>query len=208
MPKTTVRASRIYGLTGGIASGKSLVGSFFRDYGIPLIDADQIARSLRSPGGLAEKAILAQLGTIDPKELRDRISQDPDAKKQLESILHPLIQKESEALFQFWKDRGAPYLVYEATLLIEAGRAKDCDGGVILVEAHDEIRVERLITRDGMTEKNSRRFLDAQSAGLAHASIRENAATHRIRNEDSIEALRFSTRLLHLEFLARAQRER
>ena len=203
----TKSRTRIYGLTGGIASGKSTVGSFFRDYGIPLIDADQIARSIRAPGGAAESAIMARFGTNEPAKLRDLISRDATARKDLEALLHPLIRAESERQFDVWRARRAPYLIYEATFLIEAGRSEDFDG-VILVDAEDATRLNRLITRDSMKEPDARRFLDAQAAAFTTESVRKKAITHRILNDGEISHLREATRLLHLEFLARFLRER
>lgn len=197
----------IVGLTGGIASGKSTVASFFRDYGVPVIDADQIARELRAPGGKASDSIVARFGTLDRAKLREIISLDASARKDLEAILHPLIRHESEVRFEFWRNHRAPYLVYEATLLIESGRHESFDG-VILVSAHEDFRLERLMSRDEVQELEARRFLDAQNSALVSNEVRKKATTHFIENHGSMRDLRESTRLLHLEFLARSLRER
>lgn len=197
----------IYGLTGGIASGKSTVGSFFRDYGIPVIDADQIARSLRAGDGKAALAIKKRFGTNESSKLREIIANDASARKDLEAILHPLIRDESEERFRFWKAHRVPYIVYEATLLIEAGRHEALDGVILVTTSHDT-QLERMVARDRVKEEHARQFLVAQNSALAPAAVREEASTHRIENHGSLKDLRESTRLLHLEFLARSQRGR
>lgn len=189
----------IYGLTGGIASGKSAVAGFLRELGVEVIDADAIARELRSPGGAAEAAILAAFGTLDPKTLRTRIASDPEEKRRLEAILHPLISAESERRFAAIAGRASPggfvgvnYAVYEAALLVEAGRAGDFEG-LIYVDAGPEARLSRLITRDGMEPASARQFLGAQGPETAKRA----AATHRLSNDGTLEELRAKVRLLH-----------
>jgi len=189
----------IYGLTGGIASGKSAVAGFLRELGIEVIDADAIARELRGPGGAAEAAVLAAFGTLDPKILRAKIALHPDEKRRLESILHPLIAAESQRRFTVIAHRpspggfvGSPYAVYEAALLVEAGRAKDF-AGLILIESAAEFQLSRLIARDGMEPEIARQFLGAQ----ASSSVKRAAATHHIRNDGSLGELRAKVLLLH-----------
>lgn len=192
---------KIYGLTGGIASGKSTAAGYFRDLGIPVIDADEIARDLRAPGGAASEAILERFGTLDRVALRDRIASDPKAKKDLEGILHPLIAKESERRFAALAMAGAAssavpvYAIYEAALLVEAGRAQEM-AGVILVESRRENQLERLISRDGMTEERARQFLDA-TLKANPIEAKRKAATHTITNDGTLEELRTAVEKLH-----------
>jgi dephospho-CoA kinase len=195
----TSPAFPIYGLTGGIASGKSVVAGFLRELGIEVVDADAIARDLRAPGGPAEGPILSEFGTLDPKELRARIANDGEAKRKLESILHPLISAESERRFSAIANRaspggfiGAKYAVYEAALLVEAGRAKDFSG-LILVESDPDLQLARLVARDGMEPEIARRFLRAQ----APTSVKRAAATHRLLNNGTREELRSKVASLH-----------
>lgn len=189
----------IYGLTGGIASGKSVVAGFLRELGIEVIDADAIARELRAPGGAAEAPIRAAFGTVDAAALRARIATNPEDKRRLEAILHPLIAAESARRFAALAARaspggfvGAPYAVYEAALLVEAGRVGDF-AGVILVESAEALRLERLITRDGMEPTLARQFLGAQSSDTAKRA----AATHHLQNDGSLEELRNKVDRLH-----------
>lgn len=182
----------IYGLTGGIASGKSVVAGTLRDLGVEVVDADAIARELRAPGGAAAASILAVFGTLDPAVLRGRIATQPEEKKRLEAILHPLIAAESARRFAKMGATGAPYAVYEAALLVEAGRAKDF-AGLILVESTCELRLSRLITRNGMEPEIARQFLGVQ----ASSEVKRAAATHTLANNGTLDELREKVRLLH-----------
>lgn len=189
----TTRPFRIYGLTGSAGSGKSTAGGFFRELGVPVIDADEIARDLRAPGGEAEEPIRKRFGTLDRLELRKIIASDPAAKSDLEKILHPLIMKESlrrfAALSAGMKDG---YALYEAALLVEAGRASDFEG-IILVEADLKLQIERLTKRDGMDEVSARQFLGANATD----ELKRRAATEIIRNNGTLEDLREQVRILH-----------
>lgn len=194
---STPRPFRVYGLTGSIASGKTTVAELFAELGVPVIDADQIARDLRAPGGEAEAPILARFGTTDRLKLREKIARDPKAKSDLEGILHPLILRESTRRFAALATAvPAGYALYEAALLVEAGRAKDFEG-VILVESDEEEQLRRLMKRDGMNETSARQFLGANS----NLDSKRMAATHVIVNVGSRDELRAKVRALHSELL-------
>jgi dephospho-CoA kinase len=164
------------GLTGGIGSGKSTVARLFQELGgIPVIDADRIARALRAPGGEAEPALLKRFNTTDPATLRNLITRDPEAKRDLESILHPLIRKKSEEAFLEAEasNSTAPFLLYEASLLIESGRAKDF-GNLIVVTAPIEERALRIMRRDGVSREAALAMIHAQSpdsSRIPHADV-------------------------------------
>lgn len=193
----STRAFRIYGLTGSVASGKSVVARFFRELGVPIIDADQIARELRAPGGEAEMPILERFGTLDRTKLRAIIASDPAAKKDLEAILHPLIRHESLRRFAaLAAGMKHGYALYEAALLVEAGRASELEG-VILVESSAELQTERLMKRDGMNESGARQFLGANSSD----EQKRHAAIHIIENTGTLDDLREKVRLLHSELM-------
>jgi dephospho-CoA kinase len=180
----------IYGLTGGIASGKSVAAGYLRELGIEVIDADAVARELRAPGGAAETSILAHFGTLDPALLRKKIAENPSEKKALEAILHPLIAKESACRFAALKQ--APYAIYEAALLVEAGRAKDFTG-LILVESSPELQLSRLVMRDEMDPVTARQFLGTQGP----IEAKRAAATHHILNNGTLDDLRGKILRLH-----------
>ena len=189
---------KIFGITGGIASGKSTAAGFFRELGVPVVDADEIARSLRAPGGAASDAILIRFGTLDASLLRERIAKDPRAKSDLEGLLHPLIGKESERRFAGLASSGAPYAIYEAALLVEAGRARSF-AGVILVESSVEHQLERLIQRDGMDPVRARQFLDTTLR--AHPiEKKRKAASYVIRNDGTLDGLREEVAKLNRQF--------
>jgi len=175
---------KVYGLTGGIASGKSSVAALFRELGIPILDADHIARDLRAPGGEARPLIEARFKASDPKVLREIIFNDPEAKHDLEKILHPLIQARSEAWFKAQGDR-APYLIYEAALLIETGRHLEFDG-LIVVVSDEENQIRRMMLRDSLDEPLSRQILGSQLP----VSEKIKLATHLITNHGSIDDLK------------------
>jgi dephospho-CoA kinase len=172
---------KVYGLTGGIASGKTTVARMLMEAGIPVLDADQVARELTAPGGKAHAAIQEKFGTTDKAALRERIFKDPQARKDLEAILHPLIRTESEKKIQSLPD---PVVVYEAALLVETGRYRDFDG-LIVVESPPEQRKARLLQRDGNTPEDADRILAAQLSDENRAQV----ATAVIRNTGTLAEL-------------------
>lgn len=160
------------GLTGGIGSGKSTAAKMFHQKGIPFLDADDLARKLRAPGGLAEAPILKRFGTTDRLALREILTRDARAKKDLESILHPLIHKESARLMNELEKQNpkAPFILYEATLLIEADRAADFKA-IIFVTAPENERISRIIKRDQCTEDQAKSMIRAQLADEAKLAL-------------------------------------
>ncbi len=178
------------GLTGGIGTGKSTVAALFHELGsVPIIDADRIARELRAPGGEAEAPLLKRFKTTDPPSLRELLARDPAAKKDLEDILHPLIRKKSEGAFQAAEKQhpDAPFLLYEASLLIESGRSGDFEK-LIVVTAPLPERLARITRRDGVTEESALAMIHAQSPD----SLRLEHADYVIDNSGNIEDLKAS----------------
>lgn len=182
--------TKVFGLTGGIASGKSSVAGLFRELGIPILDADHIARDLRAPGGEARPLIEARFKTSDSKSLREIIFNDAGAKLDLEKILHPLIQTRSEDWFKAQGDR-APYLIYEAALLVETDRHLDFDG-LIVVVSDEENQIRRMMLRDSLDETLSRQILGSQLP----VSEKIKLATHLITNHGSLEDLKNQVKAL------------
>ena len=178
---------KVFGLTGGIGSGKSTVAQFFEQLGAPSVDADQIARRLREPGQKAHDLILKRFGTTDRFQLRAILSTDPQAKSDLESILHPLIKTESDLELQKQAQAhpSAPFLVYEASLLIEAGRANDFDG-MIVVTSPETDRIRRIMERDRVTLEAAKAMIQAQLTDQERLKY----AHFVIKNEGSLQDLR------------------
>ncbi len=164
---------RIYGLTGGIGSGKSEAAKRFAHHGIPVIDADKVAHELLEPGGAAEQRVIDEFGDeivtnghIDRAKLADRVFADDQARECLNKIVHPMIAAHIADRCRALARQGADLVVVDAALLGEgglpAGRADWLDG-LILVTCPREIRECRLVENRGMSRAEVRRRLDAQT---------------------------------------------
>lgn len=160
---------RIIGLTGGIASGKSTVGRLLAQRGIPVIDADQLARRVVAPGspGLADivrrfgSGILAADGSLDRPALARIVFADPASRRELEAITHPAIAKLAAAELSALKAAGTETVIYMAPLLIEAGLTDRVDE-VWVVYADRETQIRRVMARDGATREEAEARLAAQ----------------------------------------------
>jgi dephospho-CoA kinase len=162
------RAFRVVGLTGGIGTGKSTVARLFAARGVPVVDADALAREVVAPGtiGNAEVAaawpqVIGPDGAIDRKRLGDIVFADPAARARLERITHPLIQQASAARLTDLAGEGHPLALYEAALLVESGRWRDFDG-LIVVTASPETQVARAVARGGITREDAEARIKAQ----------------------------------------------
>ena len=147
-------------LTGGIASGKSTVADFFARRGVPVIDSDRLAREVvaaNTPGLAAVRArfgadVIDQDGTLDRRALRARVFADPSARRDLESILHPLIR---QAMAEESARRPGPYQLFAIPLLVESGRAAEFDR-VLVVDCPEALQIRRVMARDGSDEAGAR----------------------------------------------------
>ena len=194
-------------LTGGIGSGKSLVGEILEELGALVIDSDQLAREVieRGSPGYEEvitafgDSILSQ-GQIDRAKLAAVVFKEVDLRKKLESIIHPLVREAAEKLAKNLPS-GA-ILVNQIPLLVESDGAKRFDY-VITVSADEEIRRERLRLR-GLKDYEITERMAAQVADLD----REKIANYILRNDGSIDELtRAVEALMANELLPRAQRQ-
>ncbi len=159
---------RIYGLTGGIASGKSTVATMLRELGAPVIDADQLAREVVEPGQPALALVakrwpdcIAPDGRLDRARLAAQVFQSPEARRELEAITHPAIQEAMLRRTVALEAAGETIAVYEAALIFERGLEKGLVG-VILVVARPETQLRRMRSRDGLSEVEAQRRLAAQ----------------------------------------------
>lgn len=160
---------RIIGLTGGIASGKSSVARLIEERGVPVIDADLLAREAVLPGSRALERIVALFGAdvvaadgaLDRKRLGALVFADPEKRRQLEQILHPEIRRLGEERVARAVAEGHKLLVYMAPLLIEAGAVDRVDE-VWVVTVRPEIQLERLMARDGIDRVAAQRIIDSQ----------------------------------------------
>jgi dephospho-CoA kinase len=158
------------GLTGGIASGKSLVAAMLRDLGAGIVDADVVAREVLAPGGPAYADVVAAFGPgivlagggIDRKALAALIFGDPAARQRLNAFTHPHIRRrmDEETARLATSDRYE-IIALDIPLLFETRGAGDLDG-VMVVYTDDAIRLKRLMARDGVTEDEARRRMAVQ----------------------------------------------
>jgi dephospho-CoA kinase len=160
------------GLTGGIGSGKTLVARLFKDSGAALVDADAIAREVVAPGGPAYDGIITAFGptvvrpdgTLDRKALGERMFSDASARRQLNALTHPHIRRRmAEEAARLASTPGIEVIVLDIPLLLETTDGRDLDlDGIIVVNADDDVRIGRLVARDGLTEAGARRRMAAQ----------------------------------------------
>ncbi|MFH1028877.1 MAG: dephospho-CoA kinase [Pseudomonadota bacterium] len=160
---------RIIGLTGGIASGKNSVAGILEEFGVPVIDADQLARQAVLPGspaltritGAFGDDVIAVNGTLDRKRLGSLVFGDPVKRRLLEGILHPEIRHLGEERIAKAVAAGHDLVVYMAPLLIEAGAVDRVDE-IWVVTVRPEIQLERLMARDGIGREEAQRIIDSQ----------------------------------------------
>lgn len=183
----------VFGLTGGLASGKSTVGRIFEGEGIPIIDADRLAREVAAKGseGLAALAeafggdILTADGTLDRAKLSSIVFSDVAKRNTLNHIMHPRIAALSFSRANELANAGHPFACYEAALLIENGLAEALRP-LVVVAAPPEVQIARAKARDGMTEEEAR----ARIASQLPLSEKVKLADYVIDNAGDPEALR------------------
>ncbi|HJX52600.1 MAG TPA: dephospho-CoA kinase, partial [Polyangia bacterium] len=159
---------KLIGLTGGIGTGKSTVARMIRDLGVPVIDADLLARQVVEPGQPAHAEIAAawpevvdQNGGIDRKKLAARIFADPASRARLEAITHPRITERALDQAHEFRRQGLPLAFLEAALLVETGLHRRLDG-LVMVLAGEEQQVSRVMAREGCTRSQALVRLHAQ----------------------------------------------
>jgi dephospho-CoA kinase len=159
---------RIWGLTGNIGSGKTTVGRMLSARGIPVVDADQLAREVVEPGRPALREIASRFpdvlgpdGSLDRKALVARVFADPAEREALNRIVHPRIAEEVAARMAALAAAGQAVAVYEAALIVENGLQQGLDG-LIVVSAPPEVQIARLRLREGMSEGEARARIASQ----------------------------------------------
>jgi dephospho-CoA kinase len=199
----------VVGLTGGIASGKSLVGAMFVKLGAALVDTDVVAREVVARGepGLAAVAaefgpsVLSPAGELDRRALRSLVFTDDSKRRKLESLLHPLIRSRTrEKLAQL----EAPYALVAVPLLVETDFGELVDR-ILVVDAPESVQLERLTRRDATPKAEALAMVRAQ----ADRATRLKAAHDVIDNSGTIDATRRQVESLHRGYLdLAAQRAR
>lgn len=183
---------KLYGLTGGIATGKSTVTSMLQDKGAAIIDADLLAREVVEPGQPALAEIAARFpgvvgpdGRLDRQALAARVFGSEAERRALNAITHPRIQARVLELTQQLAERGEPLAIYDAALLIE-NRLHEALDGVILVVADSVTQRERLMQRNRLSAEEA----DARIAAQLPLSEKRPHATWVIDNSGSRDATR------------------
>jgi dephospho-CoA kinase len=176
---------RVFGLTGGIGSGKSTVAQLMAARGVAVVDADALAREVVAPGGPAYRDVaaawpeaIAADGTVDRKRLGAIVFGDPAARARLEAITHPRIAAAADARLAALAAEGHRLALYEATLLVESGRWREF-GGLIVVTASTETQIARAMARDGL----SRGQAEARVRAQLPTEEKVRLATHVIDND-------------------------
>ena len=193
------------GLTGGIASGKTTVARRFAALGVPVIDADEVARTVVAPGEPALAAVIARFGTavtaadgsLDRRALRAQVFADPAARRDLEAILHPRIRT---AMEQMARDAAGPYVILSIPLLVEGGDPRSRVDRILVVDTDEDTQLARLQARDDSSLAEARAILGAQASRTQRLSFADDV----IENSAGLEALHARIDALHQRYLALA----
>jgi dephospho-CoA kinase len=199
----------VVGLTGGIASGKSLVGAMFVKLGVALIDTDVVAREVAARGepGLAAvveefgSGVLSPSGDLNRPALRSLVFADDAKRRKLEAILHPLIRSRTRAKLA---ELSAPYALVAVPLLVETSFGELVDR-ILVVDCPEALQLERLMRRDAIPKPEALAMIKAQ----VDRATRLKAAHDVIDNSGTTEGTRRQVELTHRRYLdLAAQRAR
>ena len=186
------------GLTGGIASGKTTVSNFFKQFGAEVIDADVISHQVTKPDGTAFQEIISSFGSsildenglIDRKKMRKIIFDDVSKKEMLERIIHPKVREE---MFNLASQSNDHYLIVSVPLLVETGMNEMMDR-TLVVDCSEETQIERLMHRDKITLGEAKSILRNQT----NRSTRLKAADDLIVNEKNVTLNQLEKEVLEL----------
>ena len=185
------------GLTGGIGCGKTTAANLFIELGIPVLDADLIAHTLVNKGQLAlnqiEKifgsTIINEDGSLNRKKLGEIVFSNPHKKKQLESILHPLVYEELQRQLE---SLDAPYAILCIPLLLETKMQHIVDR-VLVIDCPVEVQFERVKRRDQLTDERIFSVINAQTSRQQRLSLADDI----IKNSGSTSKLAEQIKKLH-----------
>jgi dephospho-CoA kinase len=188
------------GLTGGIASGKSTVSGLFAALGVPVIDADHIAREVVAPGTALLARVIARFGDglltpqgeLNRRALRERVFADAAERASLEALLHPAIMAE---LQRRSLAAGGHYQILAIPLLVEHDLRASVDR-VLLVDCEEALQLRRVQLRDGVTLAQARQILAAQASRAARLAVADDV----IVNDGDLDQLRDRVETLHVRY--------
>lgn len=192
------------GLTGGIGCGKSSAVAIFRTLGVPIVDADRIAREVVQQGepALLEvaavfgAAAITDTGELNRAWLRELIFKEPTARTRLEAILHPIIQQRIEQAMQAAFESGAAYVLVDIPLLVEQGYQGLFDR-IVVVDCLPSQQLERVRARDQTADSQTEQIMQVQ----ASRDLRLQAASDLLDNTSSKKVLELQVNQLHKKFL-------
>jgi dephospho-CoA kinase len=201
----TNRTPLLIALTGGIASGKTAVAELFAKLDVPVLDTDQIARDVVTPGSATLGQLVAEFGPeildaqgrLDRTRMRERVFGDPEQRRKLEAIMHPAIREE---LARRSAAAGGDYQIHVIPLLVESGRAEAYDR-VLVVDCPVAAQIERLMARDSTSRAQAEKILAAQVS----REERLDAAHDVIENTGTLADLRDFVATLHRNYVLLAQ---
>ncbi len=184
---------QIIGLTGGIATGKSTVSALLRERGVPVVDADVVAREVVEVGSPGLEAIRRRFGSevlrpdgsLDREALGRVVFSDTDARRDLDAITHPRIGQRMMQHGERYAADGFGWMVYDAALIVENG-LQAAFAGLIVVSCAPDTQLDRLLARDDLTRSEAEDRIAAQMP-LAQ---KESAADWVIRNDGTLDDLR------------------
>lgn len=188
---------RVFALTGGIGSGKSTVAAYWRELGLPVVDADQLARQAVAPGEPALERIATAFGrevmnldgTLNRSALAARVFGDAPARARLNQLVHPEVRRLAQAEFAALEERGEPLACYEVPLLFETGQA-DAYRPVVLVSVSETTQLARTLGRDGGDPEAAKARIQSQLP----LATKAKQADHVIDNEGTPDQTRSQAR--------------
>jgi dephospho-CoA kinase len=191
----------VIALTGGIGSGKSAVSRHLESLGVPVMDADYLARQLVQPGSPALDEILSVFGNhllddegqLDRAALRQIVFDQPEQRQRLEDILHPRIK---QMMLQWLTEQTAPYAVLVIPLLFETGQ-QDVADRILVVDCEESQQILRISARDNLTDEQIGQILNAQ----VDRATRLRGADDIIENNGNLLELIEATENLHQQYL-------
>jgi dephospho-CoA kinase len=190
------------GLTGGIASGKSTISQLFAALGVPVLDADLIAREVIAPGTPLLTTLFARFGhgiraadgSLDRAALRRLVFSDDRLRRELESLMHPAIRARTEQLAAL---APGAYQLHVVPLLVET-HAQDRYDRILVVDCPENLQLTRLLTRDGVSETEAHAMLHSQTSRAERLA----AADDVILNDGALDGLGARVAALHERYLA------
>jgi dephospho-CoA kinase len=206
--KNRVDAPWVVALTGGVAAGKSAVAERFQARGIAVHDADVAAREVVAPGSTGLQAITATFGAevldadgaLDRQAMRQRIFADEDARRKLEAIVHPAVRERLRACVAA---DCTPYCILAIPLLAETWPQYDWADRVLVVDAPEALRRDRLMHRDGIDEALAGHMLASQVSRERRLELADDV----IDNSGTPEQLDHAVDALHHRYLELAAKK-